>query len=316
MSFVNPDEREVQDFQFYIERRSQQTGQDWGSIIPLANKYGAYGDQWIVEKVILEPLLDNLEEQTASVLRDVPIGVLPIRAVNAHVLRSPLNEPVVIVDKGLMMMVSHYMESLVVSKYLFEQRGMEAAHINLMNTYKFIVDYFANNGSMSYPLEYSKVPEDYLLSSTLYTLAIETYIILHELAHIYLGHFEDAETRSFSMVAEDKSTEHTIHVVQHKHRQELEADIMAWRWYEQVRGKIQTVGDQHQATPIYFFALLNLVEKNLVVPDRFSSHPPAVMRASILSRLWESESYLDMVTSVPDAEDLATFIEQNTDGTI
>jgi hypothetical protein len=75
----------------------------------------------VIADYILLPILNSLPTYTRRILEEVPLGVLPIRAVNGHTVRAPNGDPLIILNRGLFHMASFYIETQLSLDYIQEQ---------------------------------------------------------------------------------------------------------------------------------------------------------------------------------------------------
>jgi len=57
---------------------------------------------------LVNPFLATLPSDISSLLFSIPFGTLPTRNPNASSIRSPDGNPIVVIDDGLLMIISHY----------------------------------------------------------------------------------------------------------------------------------------------------------------------------------------------------------------
>ncbi len=233
------------------------------------------GQTNLIRKFVYKPILSSIPSSVSNKLDNVPVGVLPIRSVNAHVLKSPNGDPLIILDRGLMLMSHYYLEVMISLPVIIKKHNADMATKHLIESYLFIINYFASAGNMPYPEKMVELPYQMLATSLQITMAIETFALCHELAHIYAGHIEKSPAKSFSLI--EKSEEDT-NFYQMSQKQELEADSIAWEWYLMTIKNNKFIQGIIPTAALYFFTLLSLVEKNLGVPDKYTTHPPAVER--------------------------------------
>ncbi|HEX9939945.1 MAG TPA: hypothetical protein VGB15_22615, partial [Longimicrobium sp.] len=109
-------------------------------------------------------------------------------------------------------------------------------------------------------------------------------VVGHELAHIVAGHLDDAPLRMRSV----RDGKVNAEFYQLSQRQEFEADMLGWEWYQQAWPHIPLLdeyGENSIWMPLFLFHLMALVERNEAY-DPYSDHPPAVERmARLVERL-------------------------------
>ena len=269
------------------------------------------GPKKMINERIYAPLMNALPKSVSSKVKDVPLGILPIRAVNAHVIKAPNGEPLIILDRGLMHMAFFFMELQAATSEILVKFGAKAAESNLVSGYRFIVQYFGQGGQLSYPFTVQPMAKSVLHKMMQVTLAIETFAITHELAHIYADHLDKAPTKSFNMTSQKEVAEEvSAEFYQMSREHEFEADKLAWEWYQMIYEKIPEISfglDSVQACviPLNFFVVVALVEKNLAIPDRFSTHPPALARLRSLIENLSDEGNREILESAKGILQLA-----------
>jgi hypothetical protein len=123
------------------------------------------------------------------------------------------------------------------------------------------------------------MPESMAAISMAWTLGMETFVVAHELAHIYANHLDQANAKMLSIRPGGTVSAEFYQLSQQR---EFEADLLAWQWYQEVWRSIPGVRELNELpgriAPLSFFTMLDLVEKNVRVPDAYSTHPPALAR--------------------------------------
>jgi hypothetical protein len=274
-------EESLKKMQYWNEGRSGQFGIEWppsevieslnlkSTHIEMVNKY--------LENWVITPFFDSLPDDVKLAVKNVPIGILPIRVVNAHTLKAPSGEPLIIMNHGVLMMVSHYFEVLFSMKQIVEESDFLSAHEYLNANYRFIVQYFDKNGEMDFPQKFVKISIKDLSKALMMTLAVENFIIAHEIAHVYAGHLECGMIKKISTTHQDKTE---LNCYQLSWAQEFEADEYGWIWYQKSWKENDLLRDLPEeigfSAPFYIFIIMSLIEKNLEISE--STHPPSVLR--------------------------------------
>jgi hypothetical protein len=234
---------------------------------------------------ILTPLKRNLSAEVRAKVDSVPMGVLPIRSVNACAALSPAGTPVILLDSGLVMMGHFYLETKPTAYLLNKQKGLDVATAYLESAYQFILQYYGASGGLSFPNPdvNIKLPFEYMADATMKTVTIEAFVLCHELAHVYLGHLDRSKTRTARMT---DSPDEALQLYQPSWEQEYEADALGWDWYQQawqgIPGLELLPRPVAKTAPLYLFELMALVEKNSTGYNRYTSHPPATHRFAYL----------------------------------
>lgn len=186
-----------------------------------------------MRKFLLDPFLEILPNEVYVVLSNIHVGLLPTFLMNATALRTPDGEQLIVVHSHLFTALSQFNEAqLLVGKLMHVKDGRIVGEgVGLMEEiYKEIVNCFR---LPNYALRMNKLPavlpEDLYLFSLSKTFLQELFIILHEYAHIYLGHLDEVKEMSLN-----KSSIETpdISVYVRKQHMELEADLQAFRWLQ------------------------------------------------------------------------------------
>jgi hypothetical protein len=236
----------------------------------------------LITTILLEPFVRTLPNDAQEALASIPLGVLPIRAVNAHVVRAPSGEPLILMNQALLNMVSYYMEVKMGVAALYMKKEFEVANKYLNYSYAIILGNFEKLGS-DYPTPSQMVrlsPEMFALAM-METLAVETFVIAHELAHVYAGHLEGSAVHEVEIGRQDRRS---VQFYQLSRQQEYEADRLGWMWYQQALPDLAFAEDLltfAPVAPLGVFVLLALVEKNFKNADAYSTHPSSMDRVLI-----------------------------------
>jgi len=130
--------------------RSEQTGVPYSQWVK--NKAKDKKDIFSAfNNLIVKPLLNALPVEVSSKIKQIPIGILPIRSVNAHALKAPNGEPLIILDWYLTQICGFYMETFLSQYILHEKIGNEKAIPIVDNAYLYIINYFRKKGHSTPP---------------------------------------------------------------------------------------------------------------------------------------------------------------------
>lgn len=236
-------------------------------------------------------LLAALASDKREAASRTPLAVLPLRTVNACAATAPNGEPFLIIDGGLLSMTHFHLETQIVVAAIAKARGFDQAVEHHGRALRFILQYYEGEGEMSFPLPDPslQIPVESLYLATVQALAVETFVLAHEIAHVVAGHLESATTKAAVPVA---GTELSLDVLHQSWEQEFEADALGLLLYQAACGSIPALqGIREPArsvTPLLFFSLVALVETNLHREDGLSTHPPARDRLSNLLSVIEA----------------------------
>jgi len=167
-----------------------------------------------------------LPKDAQEKLKDVYIGVLDTFNVNASAImnNSKCDTPVVILHGQLLAVISQFAELQVLIAY-YDDKIQE-----LIRSFHEIIDgYLYQNYAIRLPVLESNLSEEQSLQVGLNTVFYEVFIILHELAHIYLGHLDTSGSEILYLNNEEK-----IFIHQNNKKKEFEADAKAMKWMVQM----------------------------------------------------------------------------------
>lgn len=246
---------------------------------------------YMLQRIIYDPIVNLLPPEAKLKLEDTPIGVLPIRSVNAAVMLSPSNKPIIIADSGLLHMVSYFTESNLIAYTVIKDKERSEDYINAR--YRFILKHYANKGAVRFPDPDPKhrLSEHVIAIMTAQNICSETFVICHEIAHIISGHL--TETKQLSMaasVSESVREQAVPHVYTHSQVQEFEADYVGYQLYLQVI-QDHPILSAFNMTELFLtecfhiFHLMHLVESNIPTYQSVTTHPSAMDRIDKLLSL-------------------------------
>jgi hypothetical protein len=253
-----------------------------------------------IKEFIFDPIVKLLPPAEQDLLRAVPVLVLPNRTVNGCVARAPNGEPLIIIDSGLMSMVSFWFERFFEAAWMAFQRPLtEVASFNL-TTYKFIIDYYKTRGIFAFPMPASEGNLERIQGPAMVmTMGTEIFILLHEMVHILHGHLESSPVGRFKMFPSEDTI---IDIFQHPWAVEYEADGIAYLVYQKLWSSHQTfsklAGSSNpllpREAPLHFFQYLALIERNVPSSEAVPTHPPALNRVKFLQSLIEQAGDLEV----------------------
>lgn len=232
---------------------------------------------------LLPPLKAALPANFGSRLDEIPFVVLPIRSVNACVAKAPNGDPVVIIDAGLFAMCDFFVEVTSSVSLIADTKGWPSAQEHLITSYRFIVDYYKNPSQSPYPEPHVPMPSRRRNVGLSITLGVETFVLGHEIAHIYSGHLDSAPIKKVDLIDAGNVD---ASVCQLSWEKEYAADSLAWDWYQLARSSSPHLTDAGgKIAPLHLFQYMCLIDRNIPSHrDRFSSHPPSALRLAALLR--------------------------------
>ncbi|MBF0121510.1 MAG: hypothetical protein HQK79_21990 [Desulfobacterales bacterium] len=254
---------------------------------------------YYLQKIIYDPIIQSVSDDIKDIIQNIPIGVLPTRSVNACVMLTP-GGPIIIMDSGLLNMISFFTESNLISGLYEMQNGKQ--YIDSQN--QFIIDYYNKKGMLNFPLPQDKYKLTYENSFALLlqNVCCEAYIICHEIAHIVLGHLVKDKTLKLSMSSDELHNLKNINepkIYTYSQVQEFEADYEGYKIFNKIFFKLppfrnfkkfvnthKEIIQTFKTECFYIFHLMHLIELNCEKYRDITTHPPAKERLkSLCSRL-------------------------------
>jgi hypothetical protein len=198
---------------------------------------------YYLQTAILEPIINTLPDKLKVRLGDILITVIPIRSVNAAVIKLD-STFVIAVDTGLLHLLSYFHEIQVTSAMLGDKARGEQY---LKAKCRFICEYYNRGGLVSFPDPDSqfKLTPAAAHMIVAQTLACEICLICHEIAHIMCGHLNQRKMTRLPMVGQQGGKQIPL-AYTHKHTQEFQADFIGYRLYRSIFHKfdaLNTHGD-------------------------------------------------------------------------
>ncbi|MFD4477574.1 hypothetical protein ACFWPU_15880 [Streptomyces sp. NPDC058471] len=251
-----------------------------------------------------KPLIDSLDAQERVRLEVVPVGLLTLRMLNARAFKSPNGDPVIVMNQGLLNLLSEYKEMQMEAAFLSDQEGREFAEKYERSCYRFLlkqfdsISPFDNNSMLATPAELLEVkarvrmPEHAMWANQMTYMGAEMFVLAHEFAHVAAGHLDTADTRSVGPDGgSPSSTSTTLSCYKLSWQQEYEADRLGYLHFLKAWPVSSTreISPIEIIAPLTFFELLHLVECNLPRPDAYGTHPPAWRRAVALLQVTKRE---------------------------
>jgi hypothetical protein len=254
--------------------RNQQLGDDWE--LPDISTVRRAREEFLNEELI-DPILASLPRSDRDIIRKVPVGLLAIRTLNAAV-RSPNGKPVIVLNQGLLAIVSFWWEILASWGVIRDEQGPEEAERYLGQMYCFLLNFYVNNGQEQYPRRFVRVKPEWMTRCLKNSIQTEMFVLAHEVSHILAGHLSARHVHTKALQENTEFAE----FYQLSHSQEYEADYRGLQLYLEAWPRSPTLGAPLASidvvTPLNFFAIQTLFEVNVRNPDAFLTHPPAIQR--------------------------------------
>lgn len=231
---------------------------------------------YMLRHVLLPPIAGALPDELRPAFSSLVFGWLPTREPNAFALQAPNGESLAVLDHGLAMILSHYVEIMLTTTTLAPDAGNEL----LRRECSAIVDYFLRGGNRAIERTHAPLRMDQMLMVQELTFAMEQFILAHEFAHVHAGHLASCmNTRIATSHASVEVTKFTL-----DEEQELEADALAFGWLcgflsPRPAGKYFT--EYLRTMVLWLFEVFHIVEQHAPPPEH-RTHPPAMVRVEAL----------------------------------
>jgi hypothetical protein len=231
----------------------------------------------INQKLVIEPFLASLKQDTHKTLKNVVVGSLRKEKIKAETFLGPFGQPVVIFHDGLIWMIDHFKWIQVFRKVHKFQPFARSYYMEELGKLQY---FYFSDGNMDVKLMRGELPLEVLVSRTIEVQFMKLFIFAHEYAHVLLGHLKHISNDIVSIGKEPISTEfkrYTINQVM-----EFDADELAYQWYKDLltQDNILTAGaameqmDGLLVLPFELMYFLNLVQgPKLVMNDNFLGAP-------------------------------------------
>lgn len=198
-------------------------------------------DRWFHETRI-KPILEALPAGVGLQLQDIPVTLLPISSFNAHTLKAPNGQSVIVAHHGLQDIIQSYAETYLEATDLL---GVYHVMLGMPLWLPFFQSLERHLEGDPKPLQdirfraFQARHSDTQTGETAYRIFrfdaisknVELFVWLHEFAHAYLEHSASSAVESRT-IAGDTSIE--VSAYQHSQRQEFDADRQAFDWYLQI----------------------------------------------------------------------------------
>jgi len=241
-----------------------------------------------------------------SLISSTPVGVLPVRSINGKVILTPFRDPIIVVDSGLIAMCSFYMESALYAPIRAHQSA-SSAELLLRTTYRFIAAYYRSDYDLEfpYPLE---IRQDFATAATLFCLAIKAFVVAHEFAHICAGHIAHSAVGTLVLPSKTKLEEALL-----TKEQELEADVIAWRWYLAIAERLPFMSglknEYRIIAPLHLFVMMHCVHVSDDKHCSLDTHPAPRERLAQLIAFCDEPSAAKLALEILEQCDSIKSIE-------
>jgi hypothetical protein len=241
-----------------------------------------------IQRELLGPIQEALSDEHAAIVKNLPIGLVNIRTLNAQALRAPNGDPVIVFNVGILQIISHWWESMRLLSSVTSSQDEIAGMKHLLETYSFLLLLIRSNGRITYPQPVGSLSEDDMEGILLRSIQVELFILAHEVSHIILNHPLDSP----KVDRRSSTPEGVVRQQQLSRDHELEADNFGYITYMRASPKHRFSGSETTIedllAPLEYFKIIQLAEKNPeTIPDygQNSNHPTAAERADMLLRL-------------------------------
>jgi hypothetical protein len=245
-----------------------------------------------LREIIYDPIVKLLPPRDQKKLARASLIALPNRSVNGCSLRCPNGDPLIVIDSGLLSLVSFWYERKAEAQRVAKTRPFsEIVEFNAI-TYNFLLDNYRSEGVYGYLPPSNDTAPELLTLALLMTMAAEIFVVLHEIGHIIAGHLDTSPANNFRMFPAQKpeAVSPGIKIYEHPWKAEHEADGIAWVAYQNIwphhEHFCQLAGSSApilpKQAPLHFFEYVALIETNIPPSEAVPTHPPAVRRLQML----------------------------------
>jgi hypothetical protein len=252
-------------------RRSGQMGLDPESW-PTKHSVREFQEHYI-DNYLKKPILETLTGEEREVIAHTPVGFKNFPSLNGEARLTSDGSPVIVLNQGLLALTSFWWESKASHLEVFRNEGPGAAELYLLDTYSFVLLYYAKGGQLGYPDEFIPISEPAMEVVLRNSLQTELFVLAHEVAHVLCGHLQPTSAPTSSSGISSQAKE-----------EELEADVRGFRIYFDALMHSPLFSEAPRINDIFvileYFALLQLVERNPESVPSWSAetHPTAFER--------------------------------------
>jgi hypothetical protein len=255
----------------------------------------AFVQTYYIQETLLAPVQKYLPESVLKLLPNIAFGTLPVRSINGGALRAPKGGYIIVLDTGLLSILSYFLESIFMEVKLHQEGRDADAYKNAI--YRFICDYYRERGDLNFAFPQSNealgAQEQEIFCRRL--ICAELFILCHEIAHVALGHLEDRDTVALRSRAFEEALaqvgERPLLAYSYNEAKELMADVVGFSifrsiWFHHpLLAPVANGTDMHELwenEALLVFSLLSVIEKNVPSHVGISSHPPVEKRLEAL----------------------------------
>ena len=242
-----------------------------------------YGD------FLAAPVIQAMTDCERDRLGNTVVATVPLSSINARTYKADNNEYLIAVNERLLALIYSWGE-LQIMPFVAPDNCSD----NFAQIFAPVIDcYLTPNSGCALPiLSFEEIPAEITPFLVLKAQCAERFIVAHELAHIVLGHLDNADDLTFhedsySFGAESYSIEQ---------QKEYDADVQAVQWMKK-SFEAQGMPNKFMFACVEVFVLFHYIECNLGFPRKTESHPAA------LSRL------INIRNHFPDIEGISEMIE-------
>ncbi len=239
-----------------------------------------------VNEQILPFLLKCIPPDWRSKLDSTIVGVLPTRNFNASVTKFADLDPIILLDVGVFNICHFYQEAKSTLSAYYSQQRVDEGSEYLYSAYQFIISYYKKHGKLSvpYPPDNLKIPHQLLTIATAKAVAMELFLLAHEVAHVISGDLDDKTSEKRTVPLE--GSENSVDLYQKSELQEFRADALGYKMYLMTCNSMDLLEclnpiDRY-LVPFELFEVLNLLENNRAITNDYSVHPPSSHRVANL----------------------------------
>jgi hypothetical protein len=223
-------------------------------------------DNYLYQAIYL-PIYEVLNRNEQELFKNAVFDSVSINKINASTIKTDENEYLIIFTNRLMGLLHTWNETQI--KFVISK---DTSKEDIAKAFAPIIDsYLTPNSNNALPIfSLDEFPIENLKLAAAKTIMHEQFILAHEMAHVYLGHFKDVRGVS-SFVSE--SFIPNFYENSENIEKELEADIQAIKWLSRMRGADVALTLYAEVLVIFHY-----IECNTGFPSSKASHPASLIR--------------------------------------